>query len=411
MESFKEKLDKYAEVAVKIGVNVQKGQELMIYAPIRAIEFVRIVAEKAYKAGAKQVYFRWSDEELALTRYTYAPDDAFTEFPMWEAQGLETLAERGAAFLDIRTPEMDLLKDVDPEKIALDNKTMSTALHAYREARMADKVSWSIVAYPSEKWAKKVFPDLDGDEALEKLWDAIITMTRTDREDPVKAWEDHQERLTEKVDALNNSKFQKLHYQAPGTDLTIELPNGHLWAGGGAKNADGTFFMPNIPTEEVFTLPLKTGVNGTVTSTKPLNYNGTLIEKLSLTFKEGKIVDFSAETGYETLKKLIETDEGSRYLGEVALVPNNSPISESGLIFYNTLFDENASCHLAIGAAYPTCLEGGADMTREELEKRGVNKSLTHVDFMIGSRELDVDGITEIGEIIPILRKGLWANE
>ncbi|GGE32137.1 aminopeptidase [Pullulanibacillus camelliae] len=409
MGSFKENLEHYAELAVKVGINIQKGQELVINAPIHAIDFVRVVTKKAYQAGAKEVHFRWMDDDLTLTRYTYAPDEVFQSYPEWEAEGLEKLAKRGAAFLDLRTPNLDLLNDIDPEKIAENNKTASEALETYRDYRMADKVSWSILAIPSEEWAVKLFPNLETEAAVQKLWETLFEMTRADREDPIQAWKDHQETLDEKLNYLNAKKYHKLHYTAPGTDLTIEFPKGYQWAGGAAENAKGISFFPNIPTEEVFTLPLKTGVNGTVTSTMPLNYSGTLIEKLSLTFKDGRIVDFSAEKGYETLKRLVETDEGSHYLGEVALVPNDSPISQSGLIFFNTLYDENASCHLAIGKAYPKCLENGVNMSREELDAHGVNKSLTHVDFMIGSGQLDIDGITADGEEEPVFRNGLWA--
>lgn len=408
MTTFEQKLEKYAELAVKNGVNIQNGQELVVNAPISAASFVRSVAEKAYKAGAKQIHFKWVDDALTHTRYKYAPNEAFQEFPLWEAKGLETLAKNGAAFLDIRIPNPDLLTDIEPERIATDNKTRAAALEVYRDLRMTDKVSWSIVSIPSEEWAKKVFPDLPAQEAVEKLWDTIFQVTRADREDPVAAWDDHKQRLSEKADYLNKKKYRKLHYRGPGTDLSIAFDEVHVWASGAAANADGTDFIKNIPTEEVYTLPLKTGVNGTVTSTMPLNYSGTLIEELSLTFENGKIVDFSAKSGYETLKRLIETDEGSHYLGEVALVPHNSPISQSGLIFFNTLFDENASCHLAIGKAYPTCLEGGAAMSLEELEQHEANNSLTHVDFMIGSKELDIDGETDNGEIEPLFRKGLW---
>ncbi|WP_085521633.1 aminopeptidase [Tuberibacillus sp. Marseille-P3662] len=409
MQTFDQKLEKYAELAVKIGVNIQKDQDLVVSAPIAAVDFVRKVTKEAYQSGAKQVYFRWSDDELTLTRFQYAPDEAFKEYPTWEAEGLEQLAKEGAAFLDIRTPNLDLLNGIDPEKISMDNKTASKALEPYKEYRMADRVSWSIVAVPSEEWAKKLFPDLETDAAVTELWNTIFKMTRVDREDPIASWEEHQQQLTEKGNYMNNKKFKQLHYRAPGTDLTIELPKDHVWAGGAAEDASGTSFIPNIPTEEIFTLPLKTGVNGTVTSTKPLNYSGTLIENLSLTFEDGRIVDFNADQGYETLKRLIETDEGSHYLGEVALVPHNSPISQSGLIFFNTLFDENASCHLAIGKAYPKCLENGADLSREALEQHGVNNSLVHVDFMIGSDELDIDGITHDDDEEPIFRHGLWA--
>ncbi|HET7616529.1 MAG TPA: aminopeptidase, partial [Bacillales bacterium] len=240
------------------------------------------------------------------------------------------------------------------------------------------------------------------------LWDTVFKMTRADREDPVAAWDEHQKSLNEKVEYLNRKKFAKLHYLAPGTDLTIAFPEGHKWVGGGSPNEDGVDFIANIPTEEVFTLPLKTGVNGTVSNTKPLNYSGNLIDHFSLTFENGRIVDFDAEQGKDTLKRLIETDEGSHYLGEVALVPNDSPISQSGLIFFNTLYDENASCHLAIGKAYPSSLEGGSKMDAEELEQQGANSSLAHVDFMIGSDKLDIDGITKDGDVEPLFREGNW---
>jgi aminopeptidase len=408
MSTFDQKLEKYAELAIKNGVNIQKGQELVITAPISAIEFVRMVTEKAYQAGAKHVHFRWSDDAITLARYKYAPDEDFHEFPEWEAKRLEDLSARGAAFLDLKVPNPDLLTNVDPEKVAADNKTTGSALMPYRNYRMSDKVSWTLISVPSAAWAKSVFPDLGEDEAIEKLWDAIFTMTRADRENPVEAWEEHKNTLSEKADFLNNKKYKKLHYKGPGTDLTIEFHPNHLWASAATSHPDGTVFIKNIPTEEVFTLPLRTGVNGKVTSTMPLNYSSTLIEELSLTFENGKIVDYSAKNGYETLKRLVETDEGSHYLGEVALVPHNSPISQSGLIFFNALFDENASCHLAIGKAYPTCLEGGTKMSEAELEQHGVNDSLNHVDFMIGSDQLDIDGETESGEREPLLRNGLW---
>ncbi|TCP27089.1 aminopeptidase II [Scopulibacillus darangshiensis] len=409
MSTLKQKLEKYAELAVKNGVNVQKGQDLVITAPIAAADFVRMVVKKAYQAGAKHVHFRWTDDELTVTRLMYASEETFQEYPESEVKAYETLAKNGAAFLDIRSPNPDLLTGIDAEKVARDNKVTRSALRDYFDYRMSDRVSWSIVTVPSETWAKKVFPELDGDDAVNKLWDTIFQMTRADKDDPVEAWDIHKQQLNEKAGFLNDKKYKKLHYKAPGTDLTIEFDPSHIWATAAASHPDGTDFIKNIPTEEVYTLPLKTGVNGTVTSTKPLNYSGTLIEELSLTFENGRIVDCSAKSGYDTLKQLVETDEGSHYLGEVALVPNNSPISQSGLIFFNTLYDENASCHLAIGKAYPTCLEGGTNMNQEELEQHGANNSLVHVDFMIGSGELDVDGETENGDIEAILRKGLWA--
>lgn len=409
MDKFSETLKKYAELAVKTGVNIQKGQTLVINSPIECAEFTRLAAECAYKAGAKDVHVEWGDEELALIKYINAPEETFKEFPKWKADGYEELAKNGAAFLSISASNPELLKDVDSKRIAEANKTRSIALKNYREYIMNSTVAWSVISIPTKGWAKKVFPTFSEEEAVEKLWENIFKIVRVDKADPVSAWNEHLKNMNEKVEFLNNKKFKKLHFVSNYTDLTIELPEKHLWAGGGEYNSKGTYFVANMPTEEVFTLPLKTGVNGKVKSTKPLNYGGNLIDNFTLTFKNGRIVDFSAEQGYETLKKLIETDEGSHYLGEVALVPYDSPISNSNIIFYNTLFDENASCHLAFGMAYPTCIEGGSEMNEDDLEKAGANTSLTHEDFMIGSADLDIVGETQNGENIQVFKNGNWA--
>ncbi len=282
-------------------------------------------------------------------------------------------------------------------------------MQQFRSYTMSDKVSWSIVAVPSKEWADKVFPEVEEKLRVGALWDAIFRAIRADLENPVEAWKEHTNTLDSKADRLNERRYKLLHYRAPGTDLKVELPKGHIWVSGGSVNAQGAPFVANMPTEEVFTTPLKTGVNGTVASTKPLSYRGNLIENFSFTFKDGRIVDFQAEKGYENLKSLVETDEGSHYLGEAALVPHKSPISDTNLIFFNTLFDENASNHLAIGNSYAFCLEGGKTMSREELSEHGLNESLTHVDFMIGSAEMDIDGIREDGQSEPVFRKGNWA--
>jgi len=409
MSTFQEKLEKYAELALKKGVNIQKGQELVVTAKLSAAPFVRLVAKKAYQAGAKHVHIEWRDDDLTRTRFLYAPEESFEDYPEWKVHAFETLAEKNAAFLSIYSPNPELLKDIDPEKVAKDNKVEGEALKKFDEFIVKDKVSWSLISVPSEAWAAKVFPDLEKEEAIARLWEMIFKMTRVDQEDPVAAWDNHVKNLQNKAAVLNRKKFKKLHYKAPGTDLTIEFHEKHRWIDATSTNAKGTPFVANIPSEEVYTLPLKTGVNGKVRSTMPLVYNGNLIEGIELTFKEGRIVDYAAKSGFETLKHLIETDEGSHYLGEVALVPHDSPISQSGLLFYNTLYDENASCHLAIGEAYPTTLEGGADMTREELDAHGVNDSINHVDFMIGSAELDIDGELADGSRIPVMRGGRWA--
>ncbi|WP_223699921.1 aminopeptidase [Sutcliffiella deserti] len=402
-------MEKYADLAVKVGVNVQPGQTLIVNADIGSAPYVRLVAKKAYEAGAKLVQIEWTDETVTRTRFDYAPDESFEYFPLWRAEMMEKAYAEGSALLAITSLNPDLLKGVDPQKIANLQKVTGEATKNSRKYTMSDKVSWSIVAVPSKGWAAKVFPELSEKEQEEKLWDAIFHATRANLEDPVKAWNEHKSNLSEKVDFLNDHKFKALHYQAEGTDLTIELAEKHVWIGPESINEKGHAFIANMPTEEVFTTPLKTGVNGKVSSSKPLNYGGNLINNFSLTFENGRIIEVEAEEGYETLQKLVETDEGSHYLGEVALVPHDSPISNTDLIFYNTLFDENASHHLAIGNAYAFALEGGKEMSDEELEAAGANSSITHVDFMIGTSEMDIDGITKEGERVPLFRKGNWA--
>jgi aminopeptidase len=411
MSLFEQNLEKYAALAVRVGVNIQKGQTLFVTAPLEAVELVRKIAVKAYEAGAKHVYVEWGDEELTYITYKHAPDEAFHEFPKWKAQAREQLVEEGAAFLSIYSPNPDLLKDINPERIANFNKAASTALMNYRSALMADRNCWSIISVPTPAWAKKIFPHLNEKEAIEKLWNAIFDVTRVSLQDPIQAWQEHNDRLAKMVEYLNNKQYKQLIYEAPGTNLTVDLVENHVWHGGAAISKSGVRFNPNMPTEEVFTMPHKDGVNGVVRNTKPLNYGGNLIDNFTLTFKDGVVVDFTAEKGYETLKHLLDTDEGARRLGEIALVPHHSPISNSNLIFYNTLFDENAACHLALGKAYPTNLKDGAAMSKEELEQRGANDSLIHEDFMIGSAELNIDGVTKDGKHEPIFRNGNWAFE
>lgn len=409
MYSFQEKLDKYTSLAVKVGVNIQAGQTLVVNAGIDNPDFVRLIVKKAYEAGAKNVIVNWNDDVVSRLKYDLAPDEAFLEYPKWRAREVEELAENGAAFMSIVSSSPDLLKGVKPDRIANFQKAAGQALNKYRQYMQADKFSWTVIAAPSEAWAAKVFPDAAPEERVLKLWDAIFKATRADLEDPIQVWKTHDATLHEKVDYLNKKSYKKLHYKAPGTDLTIELPKGHLWVGAGSINEKGDEFMANMPTEEVFTVPHKTGVNGYVSSTKPLSYGGNIIDEFTVTFENGRIVNVKAKEGEEILKRLVDTDEGSHYLGEVALVPFNSPISQSKILFYNTLFDENASNHLAIGSAYAFCIEGGKKMTQEELAEHGLNSSITHVDFMIGSAEMDIDGITEKGDVEAIFRKGDWA--
>ena len=407
--SFEQTLEKYAALAVNVGVNIQPGQILSINAPLEAAPFVRLVTEKAYKSGAKHVYVDWNDEVLTRLKFDLAPEEAFSEFPAWKAHAREELAKEGAAFMSIYAENPDLLKGVDAKRIASSHKVAGEAMEVYRGYLQADKVSWCVISVPTKEWAAKVFPDVTLEKQEEKLWDAIFQATRANLENPVESWKKHDETLHKKVDYLNEKHYKALHYTGPGTDLTIELPEKHVWAGASSLNEKNVPFMANIPTEEVFTLPLKTGVNGQVSSTKPLAFAGNIIDNFTLTFENGRIVEYKADIGEEALKHLVETDEGSHFLGEVALVPHDSPISNTNILFYNMLFDENASCHLAIGHAHATNLIGGKTMTKEELAENGANSSIIHEDFMIGSAKLNIDGITADGTHEPIFRKGNWA--
>lgn len=401
--------EKYAELALKTGVNLQKNQSLMINSSIEGADFTKIVVRKAYELGAKDVHINWTDDELTLLKYENAPDEVLANFPDWRVDLHNFYAEDGAALLSIRSTNPDLLKDVDPARVALANKASAEKMTQFQDYVMNDKITWSIISIPTGDWAQKVFPDKTRDEAIEALWDTIVKIVRVDKDDPIAAWEEHNKTLRIAVNILNDKRYQKLIFKAPGTNLEIGLPGGHIWHGGSAVSQEGITFNPNMPTEEVFCMPHKYEVDGVVSSTMPLNYGGSLIDNFSLTFEKGKVVDFKAETGEDALRHLLDTDEGARRLGEVALVPDESPISKSGLIFYNTLFDENASCHIALGKAYPTNIKDGSSMSKEELDQHGVNDSLTHVDFMIGSKELDIDGVKEDGSTEAVFRKGTWA--
>ncbi len=410
MKGFDEKLNEYAKLCVSIGINLQKSQPLVINAPIEGANFVRLIAKNAYEMGASEVHVNWNDETLTKLKYENAPMEVFESFPKWHADGLEDYAEKGAGFLSIVADDPELLKEIDPKKIAAANKSRSIALKNFRNYTMNDINSWCVVAIPSLSWSKRVFPNLSEDEAYELLWDAIFNATRMNLENPIEAWKEHIKELAEKNNFLNAKKFKCLHYTASnGTDLMVELPKGHIWASGGGKNSKGTYFVANMPTEEVFTMPHKYGVNGVVYSTKPLNYGGKLIDKFNLTFKDGKVSHYHAEVGKEVLRDLFDIDKGAMHLGEVALVPYESPISKSDIVFKNTLFDENASCHFAFGKAYPTNIENGPDMNDDELDAHGVNNSLTHVDFMVGSEDMNIVGETESGEKIDIFKDGNWA--
>ena len=389
---------------------MQKNQTLVISSPIECAKFTRMLVEEAYIKGAKEVVVQWNDELTGKLKYKYSPMEVFETVPEWVKESRLSYAKEGACFLSISASDPELLKDVDPKKVATFRKASSIASREFSSRLMSNENAWSIVSIPTVGWAKKVFPNVSEDEAVEKLWDAIFKIVRVDSQDPVKAWEEHKNTLKKNMDFLNSKRFKSLHYtNSLGTDLIIQLPEKHLWAGGAEFTQDGTEFIANMPTEEIFSMPKKTGVNGKVVSSMPLNYGGNLINNFSLTFKDGKVVDFSAEEGYETLKNLLDTDEGAKYLGEVALVPYNSPISNSNIIFFNTLYDENASCHLAFGKAYSLCIKDGEKMSEEELLKEGANDSLTHVDFMIGTKDLQITGTTYDNEKFDIFVNGNWA--
>lgn len=407
--SNKVKLEQYAEIIVRVGVNVQAGQEVFVTGAVEAAPLVRLVANKAYEAGASNVHVDWTDDALSRLKYEKAGDEIFKHFPAWETAKRNDFVERGAAFISIISSNPDLLKGIASERIANYQRAAGEGLREFRRAIQADKVSWTVVAAAGAEWACKVFPDVDPAQAVDLLWEAIFKSVRLDADDPVKAWEAHHDLLHEKAEILNGHRFEKLHYRAPGTDLTVELHEKHLWVAAGSTNQQDIPFMANMPTEEVFTVALRDGTNGYVSSTKPLSYGGNIIDRFKLTFEQGRIVIVEAEQGEEFLQKLVETDEGSHYLGEVALVPHQSPISQSNILFYNTLFDENASHHMAIGSGYAFNIEGGKTMTPEELEAHGVNQSITHNDFMIGSAEMDIDGIKHDGTVVPVFRQGNWA--
>ncbi|WP_069997145.1 aminopeptidase [Cellulosilyticum sp. I15G10I2] len=407
--NFEENLKKYAKLIVEIGVNIQKDQELMIRCPIEGAPFARELTQYAYEAGAKRVYIEYNDEELTRMTYSYASNETLSEYPSWIANGYNELAERGAAFISISAGNPDILKDVSPDKIAVFQKAAGKALETYKRYISNSDVTWCVVSIPTLDWSKKLFPHVDAEEGVRLLWEKIFEVTRIYEEDPVRAWQEHTEALAIKCEVLNNKKIQRLKYNAPGTDLTVELPKDHIWLGGGEYSTKGTYFVANMPTEEIFTMPYKYGVEGMLTSTKPLNYGGNLIEDFTLHFKKGKIVKCTAKKGEEMLKKLIETDEGACYLGEVAIVPHSSPVSASQTIFFNTLFDENASCHFAIGSSYPINIKDGATMDKETLESKGANTSIIHQDFMVGCKEMTIEATTESAETFYLIKDGEWA--
>ena len=410
LENFNENLKKYARLIAETGVNVQDNHTVVLQISVDQAPLARLITEEAYRLGAAEVIVQWSDETIQREFLAHAATDRIENVPQYKIDQTDDWIAKGASRISVVSSNPDALAGVDAQRVAAFQAANGKALVNLRKATQANKVSWTVVAAASEGWAAKVFPELaTSEEQVDALWNEIFKTTRIYEENPVIAWDIHDKKLQEKAAELNEQQFTALHYTAPGTDLTIGLPKNHLWEGAGSYNARGEEFMANMPTEEVFTAPDSRRVDGYVSSTKPLSYAGTIISGMKFTFKDGKVVYFSAEQGEEALKNLLAIDEGVKHLGEVALVPDPSPISQSGLIFYNTLFDENASNHLAFGSAYAFNLQGGTEMSEEELAEAGLNRSQTHVDFMVGSDKMNIDGIKEDGTIVPVFRNGDWA--
>ncbi len=404
------RLARLADVAVRIGLNLQPGQDLVLTAPVEALPLVREIAASAYRAGAGVVTPLLSDDEIARARFRNAPEDSFDRAPGWLYKGMADAFESGAARMAIAGADPMALAEEDPEKVARANKANSIAYKPALAKISNFDINWTIAAYPTAGWARQVFPDLPEDEAILKLADAIFAASRVDGDDPVAAWEAHNAALRTRTEWLNGERFDALHFTGPGTDLTVGLAEGHEWQGGASTAQNGVTCNANIPTEEVFTTPHAHRVNGTVRATKPLSYNGALIEEIEMRFEDGRAIEARSSKGETVLNRMIDSDEGARRLGEVALVPFGSPISQTGMLFYNTLFDENAACHIAMGQCYSKCFLEGASLTQEEIAAKGGNSSMIHVDWMIGGPETDIDGLRADGTRVPVFRKGEWAR-
>ena len=404
-----EKLDRLAAVAVNVGLGLARGQELVMTAPLEALPLARRITEHAYKAGASLVTTLFTDEQATLMRFRHAPDESFDRVAEWLQNGLASAYRGGAARLAITGGNPALLAREDPSKVARANLALSKASRPALDLITRHEINWTIVAFATPDWALTVFPDEPADVAVARLWDAIFAVTRIDAPDPVADWKAHSAHLQERAQFLNNKRFAALHFKGPGTDLRVGLAQDHLWLGGGTTARNGITCLPNMPTEEVFTTPHKDLTEGVVTSTKPLSYQGTLIEDIRVRFESGRIVEATATKGEAVLRRMLETDEGASRLGEVALVPHSSPIAKRGLLFWNTLFDENAASHIALGQAYSTCIRDGDTLDAAQLASKGANTSLIHVDWMIGSGLIDVNGVAADGSIEPLMRQGEWA--
>ncbi len=409
-------LEKYAQLIVTVGLNIKPGQKLLMVdasrnhgIPISAYPLVRMIAQKSYQAGARFVDVIWADDQLKKIRYEYAPRDSFNYFPDWLPNAVLEYVSNGDALLNILGLDPDLLAGQDPDLIASAQQTILGKLKPSLELTRRNASNWTLVSVPVPGWAAKVFPEMTTDDGVSQLWETIFRMVRADQSDPVAVWQGHLADLAKRCDYFNHKKYSAFRYQAPGTDFVVGLPPLQVWRGGRLTSQNDIGFVPNLPTEEVFTLADRTRADGVVAATKPLSYAGQMVEDFIIHFSQGKVVDFSARKGESVLRKLFETDEGATHLGEVALVPHSSPISQSGLLFHNTLFDENASSHLAFGAAYNFTLQGGETMSEEQFHVAGGNSSAAHVDFMIGSGAMDIDGIGMDGNSEPVMRAGEWA--
>lgn len=406
-----QKLKEYARLLVEVGLNVQKGQTLIISSPVECAAFARLCASAAYDVGCREVVMSWNDDALTRERCLRADDAVFDEVPEWRKHFFNDYAAEGAAYLAISARDPEAMKGVDPDRLKRSQMASYTALDPFYTAQMNNSLAWCVGSIPIPSWAKKVFPGTAEDEAVRKLWDAIFQTVRvTGDGKAVERWNEHLKTLETRKNKLNELRFKSLRYtNSLGTDLTIELPEGHLWAAGSADTPKGQTFVANMPTEEIFTAPLKTGVNGVVYAALPLVVNGNIVDQFHFVVKDGKIVEARAETGEEFLKAAISVDENASYFGEVALVPYDSPISNQGILYYNTLFDENARCHLAFGRAYPECVRGGEEMSEEELAAHGLNQSAAHNDFMIGTADLSIVGVTHDGKEVPVFVNGNFA--
>ena len=406
------KFQEYAKLLVEVGVNLQRGQTMVLDSPVDCAWFARLCARAAYDAGCREVVMKWTDDELTREKFLRAADEVFDTAPAWVADFHNDYAREGAAFLHISAADPENLLGVDPDRLTRSQRSMGKAIKEFRDLTMSNAVPWCIGSIPIPSWAKKVFPGVPQEEAMSKLWEAIFQTVRIDGSgDAVDRWREHLAALESHMDRLNGLDLESLHYtNSLGTDLTIRLPRGHIWAAGSSTTKSGVPFIANMPTEEVFTAPLRDGVDGVVYASMPLAHNGSLIDKFHMVVKSGRITEVHAQTGEDVLKAAVALDEGASYFGEVALVPYDSPISRQKLLYYNTLFDENASCHLAFGEAYPECLQGGADMSKEERKAHGLNDSLTHVDFMIGTADLNITGRTRDGREVAVFVDGNFAE-